>query len=128
MLGDIAVLYLSSILYKIICLQFFICILLSVLLFYIFVSRESPSISPLWCFVAQKSDSACFENLFSLQLASAVIVTRPGQGVEQDGALDSASSKCSDKPVRKQGATLTNFILRYQKIFVPKISSLKFMH
>jgi len=29
---------------------------------------------------------------------------------------------------RKQGATLANFILFYQKIFVPKNLSLKFMH
>jgi len=29
---------------------------------------------------------------------------------------------------RKQGATLANFILCYQKIFVPKNLSLKFMH
>jgi len=32
-----------AVLYKIICLQFFISILLSVLLFYVFVTRESPS-------------------------------------------------------------------------------------
>jgi len=32
-------------------------------------------------------------------IASAVIVTRPDQGVEQAGALDLASSKGSDKPV-----------------------------
>jgi len=56
---------------------------------------------------------------------SAVIVTRPDQGVEQAGSLDFASSKGSDKPVvRKQGATLASFSLCYQKIFVPK----KFRH
>jgi len=37
--------------HKIICLQFFICILLSVLLFYVFVIRESPSVRPFWCFI-----------------------------------------------------------------------------
>jgi len=36
-----------AVLYKIICLQFFICILLPVLLFFVFVTRESPSVSPL---------------------------------------------------------------------------------
>jgi len=35
-----------AVLYNIICLQFFKCILLSVLLFYAFVTRESPSVSP----------------------------------------------------------------------------------
>jgi len=30
---------------------------------------------------------------------TAMIVTRPDLGVEQEGALDSASSKGSDKPV-----------------------------
>ena len=30
---------------------------------------------------------------------TAVFVTRPDQGVEKEGALDSASSKGSDKPV-----------------------------
>jgi len=39
MLRDFAILYLTSILYKIICLQFFICTILSVLLFHAFVSR-----------------------------------------------------------------------------------------
>jgi len=34
-----------------------------------------------------------------LQLASAEIVTTPDQGVEQAGALDSASSNGSDKSV-----------------------------
>jgi len=53
-----------------------------------------------------------------------VIVTRPDQGVEK------RSSTGSDKPAwfRKQGATLASFILCYQKIFVPKALSLKFMH
>jgi len=45
MLRDFAVLCLSSILYRITCLQFFIYIFLSVL-FYVFVTRESPSVSP----------------------------------------------------------------------------------
>jgi len=45
-----------------ICLQFFTCILLSVLLFYASVTRESPSVSPLWCFIAQNSESACCRN------------------------------------------------------------------
>jgi len=62
-------------------------------------------------------------------LALAVFVTRPDQGVEQAGALDSASSKGSDKRwFRKHGATLANFILCYQKIFVSKNLSLKFIH
>jgi len=39
------------------------------------------------------------QNPQCLQLASVVIVTRPDQGVEQADALDSASSKGSDKPV-----------------------------
>jgi len=48
MLRDFAILYCIclAVLYKIICLQYFICILLSVL-FYVFVTRESPSVSPL---------------------------------------------------------------------------------
>jgi len=50
-----------------------------------------------------------------------VIVTRPGQGVEQMVAPDSASSKVSDKPwFRKQDATLANFILCCQKTFRAK--------
>jgi len=32
------------------------CILLSVRLFYVFVTRESPSFSPLWCFITQCSE------------------------------------------------------------------------
>jgi len=49
--------------------------------------------------------------------------------VEQKGALDSASSKgLTSLWFRKQGATLANFILCYQKVFVPKNLSLKFMH
>jgi len=52
-------------LYKIICLQFFICILLSVLLFYAFVTRESPSVSPLLCYITQNSESACFRTPYS---------------------------------------------------------------
>jgi len=48
-----------AVLYKIICLQFFISILLSVLLFHVFVTRESLSVSPLWCFITQNSESAC---------------------------------------------------------------------
>jgi len=36
--------------------------ILSVLLFYAFVTRASPSISPLWCFITQNSESACSRN------------------------------------------------------------------
>jgi len=59
-----------------------------------------------------------------------VTVTIPDQGVEKAGALDLPSSKGPDKPwFRKQGATLFNFILYYQKMFVPKkLRILKFMH
>jgi len=40
---------------------------------------------------------------------------------KRGGTLHSASSKGSDNPnFRKQGATLDNLILCYQKIFVPK--------
>jgi len=49
-----------------------------------------------------------------------VIVTRPDQGVEE-GALDSASSKGSEKTgYRKHGATLSIFILLSEDL-CPKI-------
>jgi len=50
--------------------------------------------------------------------------------VEKAGALDSAFSKEYDKPwFRKQEETLVNFILCYQKMFVPKkFCILKLMH
>ena len=51
-----------AVMYKIICLQFLICIFLSVLLFYVFVTRESPSVSFLWCFITQYFENACFSN------------------------------------------------------------------
>jgi len=88
----LAVLYNSfafSFSYPFFCLLFFLCI------------RDSlDSLSQSFImFSTQNSESPCSRNLQSLQLTSAVIVTRPETGVEQGGALDSASSKGSDKPV-----------------------------
>jgi len=47
MLWDFAIYFCLAVLYKIISLQFFICILLRVLLFYVFATRDSPSVRPL---------------------------------------------------------------------------------
>jgi len=52
-------------LYKIICLQFFICILLSVLLFNVFVCL--PSVSSLLRYENQSSGNACCRSLDPLQ-------------------------------------------------------------
>jgi len=49
-------------LYKIICVQFFISILLSVLLFYLFVTRESLSVSPFDVLLLKTLESACSRN------------------------------------------------------------------
>jgi len=46
-----------------------------------------------------QTEKGCPPLTWSLQVASAVIVTKPYKGVEQAGALDSTSSKGSDKPV-----------------------------
>jgi len=49
-------------------LQFYICLAVfafsfhshsSVCVFYTFVTRESPSVSSLWCYITQNSESAC---------------------------------------------------------------------
>jgi len=119
-----------AVLHNIICLQFFICILRSVLLFYVFVTRESPSVSPL-CFITQNAESACSRNPWTLQFASAVIVTRPDLTREWNKRVRWIRhlQKALTKPwFRKQGATLANFIMCHQKLFVPKHLSLKFMH
>jgi len=98
-------------LYKIICLQFFICILLSVLCLCI---RESAFNQSLLRPKLQ-SDSASS----SLQIAPAVILTRPDERRAQAGTLLSGSSERSGKPLfRKQGATLVSFMLCYQQNFV----------
>jgi len=62
MLGILQFYICLAVLHKFICFQFFICILQSVLLLCVFVTRESSSVSPLWCFVTQNSESACSRN------------------------------------------------------------------
>jgi len=86
-------------LYKIICLQFFICILLSVLLFYVFVSLPQSVLYDILLLKTLRVHAPDSRNPWFLQLASVVIVSRTDQGVEQAGALDLAASKGSDKPV-----------------------------
>jgi len=123
-----------AVLYKIICLQFsyaFFCLFFSFI--YVFVTRESSSlsVSPLWCFLTQYSKSVCSRNPWSLQLASAVIVTRSDRGIEQERVhWNWHLQKALTNPwFRKQGSTLASFILlSYQKIFMPKNLSLKLIY
>ena len=116
-----------AVLYKIICLQFFICILLSVPLFCAFVSLPQ---SVLYDVLLLKTVSACSRNLQFLQLASAVIVTRPDQGSGTSGCAGFSSSKGSDKPVvQKTRCNSGQFYPVLSEDFcVQKIMSLKFMH
>jgi len=57
----------------------------------------------------------------SLQLALALIVIRPDERGEQTGTLHSDLQKAlTNLCFRKQSATLANFMLCHQKIFVPQ--------
>jgi len=58
------------------------CMLLSVLLFYVFVTRESPSVSPFWCFITQNSESGCSRNPLvpTTRISGDCYQTWPGSG------------------------------------------------
>ena len=90
---DFTVLHLPNSFYKILYLQFFICILLSVFLFYVFWNP------PVSLYDILKLEAFGVHDQSPLQFPQAVIVTRPDERGEQACTLNSGSWKGSDKPV-----------------------------
>jgi len=97
-------------------IEFFICILLSVLLFYVFVSL--PLVSPLWRSKTQNSGSACSTNPCSLhQWWLWLDVTREGnKWVRCIRNLQKALRKPC---FRKQGATRSNLCCVIKRFLCP---------
>jgi len=109
-----------AVLYKIICLQFFICILLFVL-FYVFVIRESPSVRSSRSFITKTSESDCSRTpspYSSHQQWLWPDLTREWNKMVL--RICHFQNALSNPWFGKQGATMANFILCHQKIFVPK--------
>ena len=121
MLWDFAIYFCLAVLHKIICLHFFICILLSVLLFPEKKhTRESPSVSILWCFIIQNSESACSRSPYYTSHQGWLYPDLAREWNKRARWIWHFQMALANPWFGKQGATLANFILCYQKIFVPK--------
>ena len=115
-----------AVLYKIICLQFFTCILLSVLFMYswVYLSQSFVMFLLLKTMRVHAPETPSAYSLHQRWLK--LYLTREWK--KRVRWIRHLRKALTNPWFRKQGANLANVILCYQKILCPKNSVIKFMH